>query len=419
MVIIHQYCVALVALSALQLLCHGARGAEHSSTTDHQGFVRTSGIHFLLNGRPFYINGFNAYWLMLVASDPAQREKVSSTFQQASSHGLNVVRTWAFSDGGSNHALQTSPGVYNEQMFVGLDFVISEAKKHGLYVILSLVNNYNEFGGRAQYVQWGRQHGQSALSSDDDFYRNDLVKGYYKSHVKTILTRMNTMTGTTYMNEPTILAWELMNEPHCLSDLSGSTLQSWIREMAGHVKFIDKNHLLEIGLEGFYGESVPSRKQFNPSNEIGTDFLNNNRLPDIDFATIHAYPDHWMPGSSVQAQTSFTNKWMTSHVEDAGGVLRKPLMLMEFGKSSRASGYNVAERDAFFSLVYDAIYSSARGQGAFAGGLFWQLLVDGMENLWDGYEVIFSQSPSTASLIWLQSRRISALNRSSPGLPGQ
>lgn len=67
--------------------------------------------------------------------------------------------------------------------------------------------------------------------------------------------------------------------------------QDWIREMATHVKYIDGNHLLEIGLEGFYGES---RKQNNPGNQVvGTDFISNNQIPGIDFATIHLYPEQW------------------------------------------------------------------------------------------------------------------------------
>lgn len=80
------------------------------------GFVRTRGIHFMLNGNPYYANGFNAYWLMYTASDPSQRYKVSNAFHEATSHGLTVARTWAFSDGGYS-PLQYSPGFYNEQMF--------------------------------------------------------------------------------------------------------------------------------------------------------------------------------------------------------------------------------------------------------------------------------------------------------------
>lgn len=64
--------------------------------------------------------------------------------------------------------------------------------------------------------------------------------------------------------------------------------------MAAHAKSIDKYHLLEIGLEGFYGESVAERKQYNPNNTpVGTDFITNNQIPDVDFATIHIYPEQW------------------------------------------------------------------------------------------------------------------------------
>lgn len=80
------------------------------------GFVGVRGQHFILNGNPFFAHGFNAYWLMSLASDPSQRFKVSTAFQEASSRGLTLARTWAFSDGGYN-ALQTYPGVYNEKMF--------------------------------------------------------------------------------------------------------------------------------------------------------------------------------------------------------------------------------------------------------------------------------------------------------------
>ena len=63
--------------------------------------------------------------------------------------------------------------------------------------------------------------------------------------------------------------------------------------MAAYVKSIDPNHLLEVGIEGFYGESTPQRKDVNPGYEVGTDFISNHQIPGVDFATIHAYPDQW------------------------------------------------------------------------------------------------------------------------------
>lgn len=63
--------------------------------------------------------------------------------------------------------------------------------------------------------------------------------------------------------------------------------------MASYVKSIDSNHMLDIGLEGYYGESAPDRKQYNPGYEVGTDFISNNQVTEIDFTTIHFYPDQW------------------------------------------------------------------------------------------------------------------------------
>ena len=88
----------------------------HTFVEARDGFIRTWGHHFVLNGSPYYANGFNAYWLMYMASDPSQRYKVSAAFQEASSHGLTVARTWAFNDGGYR-PLQYAPGSYNEQTF--------------------------------------------------------------------------------------------------------------------------------------------------------------------------------------------------------------------------------------------------------------------------------------------------------------
>ncbi|CAL0304350.1 unnamed protein product [Lupinus luteus] len=279
--------IPLVVLSLV--VCSEARFLLVNAPGD--GFVQSKGTEFVLNGSPFLFNGFNSYWMMNVAADPNQRSKVSNVFRDASSVGLTVCRTWAFNDGG-NQYLQLSPGIYNENMFQALDFVVAEAKKYGVRLILSLVNNYNDFGGRPQYVQWAKSSGVP-VNNDDDFYTNPVIKGYYKNHVKRVLTRVNTITGIAYMNEPTIMAWELINEPRCQVDYSGKTINAWVQEMAPYVKSIDNKHLLELGLEGFYGDSSPDRKQYNPGFQVGTDFVTNNLIKEIDFATIHAYADNW------------------------------------------------------------------------------------------------------------------------------
>jgi mannan endo-1,4-beta-mannosidase len=339
-----------------------------------------------------------------MATDPAQRNKVTSVFEQAAAHGLNVARTWAFNDG-QYGALQTSPGVYDEQVFQALDFVVSEANNYGLRLILSLVNNPADFGGKAQYVQWARYAGQN-LNSEDHFFTSPTVKGYYKNHVKTVLTRVNSITGVAYKDDSTIFAWELMNEPRSQSDPSGKTIQAWIEEMASHVKSIDENHLLEAGLEGFYGES---KKEINPGFSVGTDFITNNQIIGLDFATVHSYPDIWLAGSDEEAQLSFVQNWIESHLEDGSRILKKPVLFAEFGKYSKDPGFGMSQRYNLFDVVYKHIYASASSGGAGGGTMFWQLMAEGMSSYGDGYEIILSQNPSTAALISGQSNKLDEL----------
>lgn len=83
---------------------------------DTWSMVETKQNQFVVDGKPFYVNGFNTYWLMVFAADQSTRGKVTEVFKQASSVGLTVCRTWAFNDG-QWRALQKSPSVYDEEVF--------------------------------------------------------------------------------------------------------------------------------------------------------------------------------------------------------------------------------------------------------------------------------------------------------------
>ncbi|CAI9100028.1 OLC1v1036946C1 [Oldenlandia corymbosa var. corymbosa] len=406
---VHQ--VLLVTLLSLFL---GQLTCEARVLNNDVEFVRTQGSRFVLNGSPFLFNGFNSYWLMHVAAEPAERYKVSEVFRDASAAGLSVCRTWAFSDGG-DRALQISPGTYDERVFQGLDFVISEARKYGIRLILSFVNNYNDFGGRGQYAQWARNSG-AQISGDDDFYTHPVIKGYYKDHVKRVLTRFNTITRMPYMDDPIIMAWELINEPRCQADYSGKTVNGWVQEMASFVKSLDNKHLLEVGMEGFYGDSMPEKKQNNPGYQVGTDFISNHLIKEIDFATIHAYPDQWMSGQDDNAQMGFMQRWMTSHWEDSKNILKKPLVVAEFGKSSKDPGFSLTNRDDFMGNVYRLIYGFARSGGTMGGSLIWQLMAQGMDSYNDGYGIVLGQDPSTTNLMSRQAHAMAALSHLLNGL---
>ncbi|MCO5581565.1 hypothetical protein L7F22_035453 [Adiantum nelumboides] len=377
-------------------------------------FVSRRGCHFVEGEHPFYVHGFNAYFLMAISVDLPSRSKTVALLEEAAASGFNVGRTWAFNDGGYQ-ALQTSPGVYDEKVFQALDFALNQARRCGLYLILTLVNNWGDYGGKAKYVEWARGAG-SDLKSEDDFFTDLTAKGFYKNHIKAILTRVNSITGIQYKDDPTIFAWELINEPQCSKDPSGDTLQAWIEEMAAYLKAIDCNHLLGLGSEGFYGPSDPERVMQNPNDyalQVGTDFLRNHKVEAIDFAGAHGYPDSWLdPNAKAAQQIVFIENWLSSHIADCTTILKKPFLFGEFGVSSNNANYKPENRINFLSSIYTVLYISALGKGAAAGGLLWQLFPKGMENFNDGYQLVLSEDRAVAQLVKQHAERLAALTSS-------
>lgn len=185
-------------------------------------------------------------------------------------------------------------------------------------------------------------------------------------------------------------------------------LQNWISEMASYTKSIDSNHLVEAGLEGFYGNSDTQK---NPNFQVGTDFIANNQIPEIDFATVHSYPDQWLTGQDDEAQLNFLTNWLKVHIEDSQTILKKPIIFAEFGKTTKGPGFTPQQRDIIFNTVYSSIFSSAKGGGAAAGGLFWHVLAEGMDSFKDGYEIILSESSSVSDIIIQQSKRLNKIRK--------
>jgi len=74
-------------------------------------------------------------------------------------------------------------------------------------------------------------------------------------------------TGVQYKDDPTILGWELCNEPRC--EMCNTTLLSeWIRDSARFLKAVDRNHLVSVGIEGFYAANSQGSSWINPGTYV-------------------------------------------------------------------------------------------------------------------------------------------------------
>jgi len=120
--------------------------------------------------------------------------------------------------------------------------------------------------------------------------------------VRLVVTRTNTETGVAYNQDPTILAWELINEPHTddgfeseLGLTPGSIVCSWVSEMSAYIKSLDGNHLISTGEEGYRADltSDSSTHSWMNNGIKGGDFVCNTCRTGITLATVHLCADAW------------------------------------------------------------------------------------------------------------------------------
>jgi mannan endo-1,4-beta-mannosidase len=308
------------------------------------GFVGVKDGGFVLDGRPFRFAGANNYYLVYKPESMA-----GDVFASAAAMGLKVIRVWGFLDGRSHDGLVLQPelGKFDEDGFRQLDRVIEQASRHGLKLVITLVNRWDDFGGMKWYVE------QTGGGQIDEFYTRPSIKDAYQAYVAHVVTRLNTRTGIAYQDDPTIFAWQLANEPRCPSDPSGDTLVEWAREMSAFIKSLDANHLVSVGDEGFYRR--PGDEDWTRSGREGVDWLRLLALPDIDYGTVHLYPDHW------EKSPEWGTDWIREHVRDAR-KLGKPVVIEEFGLQDKD------RRDA----VYEKWLRAAEEEGA-GGTMLWLL----------------------------------------------
>lgn len=333
--------------------------AHAKTATQKHGFVRVKGTQFTLLDKPFRFVGANAS----VVLGKHERAHYEDVLDAIAADGLKVIRIWALGEthapGEPHHpmyAFRIGREGWVEESFTHLDRVLAAAKKRNLKAIVVLANRWKDYGGVGMYMAWAGEkvvrdpRGEPLGTMLSSFYASPKCQSLYRAHVERIVSRVNSVTGVPYREDPTIMAWELINEASAVTARDEEALIAWVRDNARFVRSLDPNHMISAGHIGYATKrerAVWRRVQ---------------ALPEIDFADTHTYPLADKRVTNTARLAHFTEDPIAiAHLE-----LKKPLVFGEFGfarpQGFTDSGVRARWMEAFLSQV------AARGA---AGALVW------------------------------------------------
>src|SRR6056297_2190464 len=200
-------------------------------STENKNFVKVSGESFKIDGQEYNFLGSNMWYgpLLGMAKAPGNRARLKRELDFLQAHGITNLRIMGASEGTEydntvKPAFQPELGKYNEDVLIGLDFLLAEMAKRDMKAVIYLGNNWIWTGGFAQYVAWVKNEKNpnpflpeyswdEFMNYSAQFYSNKKAQQAYNDYVKMLINRKNTVTDQLYKNDPTIMSWQLANEP--------------------------------------------------------------------------------------------------------------------------------------------------------------------------------------------------------------
>jgi len=352
-----------------------------------QGFVKVKGTAFSINGQPYRYIGTN-YWYggLLATNGEAGKKRLKTELDFLKEHGVTNLRVMVGAEGITTYkyrtpnekTLQPEAGKFNENIMVGLDYLLNELGKRNMKAVLHFTNTWEWSGGIGQYLKWNGYGEQPYPKSLGGYYSWDKLRQYISqfysckpcmdeldNYIRYVLHRTNSLNGKKYTDDPSIMAWEIINEPRPMEKAAVPAFEQWISHVAALVKSIDKNHLLTTGSEG----DIASDYDLSVYQQIHAD-------KNIDYLTIHIWPKNWswFKDTSIHKSYNIILDSAGRDIQKHLGIaqhLNKPLVIEEFGLPRDLHVYSLSATTHNRDHFYDFIFSKVLSNRGIAGANFW------------------------------------------------
>jgi mannan endo-1,4-beta-mannosidase len=358
------------------------------------GFVKVEGTHFTIDGKPYRFAGAN-FWYGAYLGAPdggidgiGDRARLRAELDQLKAAGIDNLRVLAMSErSGFKRAVQPAimirPGGYDERLLQGLDYLLAEMGRREMKAVLYLGNFWQWSGGMAQYVSWATGDPLSDPDESGDwdgfmqdsarFYALPRAQAWYRAAIRTVVGRTNSITGVAYANDPTVMSWQLANEPRPGNGIDGraniADYDAWIDGTAAYIHGLAPRQLVSTGSEGAVGSL----------GDIDL-YMQAHRSPNVDYLTFHLWPSTWGwidgkdPATRLESGVKTSLDYIDRHI-DAAGRMGKPVVLSEFGLNRDHGSFDpasgVVARDRFYRAIYARLLLRMRAGDAIAGSNFW------------------------------------------------
>lgn len=358
-------------LSDYRLVYHGQHANIFERKPLHNILVTRDGTELRDGYARFTARGANSY--DLAYQTPST---IRETLRNLQYSGINTVRFWLFGDGFPG-GFQPEAGEFNNQPLGRVDYLLMQAHRDGIRVIPTLLNNWAAYGGVNQYLRWLGL----PISAHDEFFSNQRAVALYENYIRHILTHVNSRTGIEYGRDPTILAWDIANEPR-VSPADTPKLIRWVGQISSYVHHIGATQLATVSLDAptlARAEGAICAQQY------------------VGFCSAHFYPVARQ--GSLRSQLRLIDRY-----QERAASVHRPIVMTEVGVSKQGRPFGKSP----LSVLRDTV--KRIGQDGYAGWAIWDYAQqpdasygfspDGLEGRYT-----LSQLHSLAALVVRPSRR--------------